>query len=434
MLQRSFADLKTDPTLTQTSVPVRQRVLVLDDSRAQRSLMSSFLRKWGHDVIASADPFEALEIAKSRDIDLILSDWMMPGMTGPEFCRQLRAARQESYVYVILLTSKTDNAALAEALEAGADDFLNKPFAPPELRARLNAGARIVAMQRESVEKNHLLTAALDEIQNLYSALDQDLDEARRLQQSLLQDRFRNFRNVDISLWLQASGHVGGDMVGFFPVSDSVIGAFSLDVSGHGVASAMIAARVAGILSDASPDQNISLMRRDDGSLAALPPDMAASRLNSMILKEMRTDRYFTLCLCFLNRKTGIVRLVQAGHPHPMIQRADGSVELVGEGGLPIGLLAEAEFKTTEVRLWPGDRMLLYSDGLTECPAPSGEALDEEGLEHLMQVNRRKSGQVFMAALAEGVIDFAGTDSLPDDASALMIDYRSPEDDTAADI
>lgn len=425
MLPRAYADLNADlggPPIP--SVAGRERVLVLDDSRAQRSLLTSLLRKWGHDVVDCDNPFEALEIAKDPSIGLILSDWMMPGMTGPEFCRALRASRREGYAYVILLTSKSERTALAEGLEAGADDFLHKPVRSPELRARMNAGARIVAMQREVVEKNHLLSSALGEIQTLYAALDHDLDEARRLQQSLLQDRFRRFGNVDMSLWLQASGHVGGDMVGFFPVSDKVIGAFSLDVSGHGVASAMIAARIAGILSDASPDQNIALMRREDGSLAALPPDMAAWRLNTMILKELRTDRYFTMCLGFLNRVTGIMRMVQAGHPHPIVLRADGRVDLVGQGGLPIGLVPEASYTTTEVHLRPGDRMLMYSDGLTECPAPDGTQLDEDGLERMMKDHAGLRGPSFLAGIADDLTRFAGTDSLPDDASALLIDFK----------
>ncbi len=407
----------------------KETVLVLDDSRAQQNLLSSLLRTWGHEVVTCGDPNAALAIAQDPRIGLIICDWMMPEMTGPEFCRAFRQSGRADYAYILLLTSKSETGALTEGLEAGANDFLNKPVRPPELRARLNAGARIVAMQREVIEKNSLLTSALGEIRGLYAALDQDLDEARRLQQALVQDRFRRFGNVDVSLWLQASGHVGGDMVGFFPVSPKVIGLFSLDVSGHGVASAMIAARIAGILSDASPDQNIALMRREDGSLAALPPDMAAWRLNSMLLKELRTDRYFTLCLGFLNRATGILRMTQAGHPHPIVLRASGQVDLVGEAGLPIGLVEEATYTTREVHLQPGDRLLMYSDGLTELPGPDGQQLDEEGLEHMLQRLSGASGPAFLGQLSSALTNFAGTDNFPDDASALLVDYRDPDDD-----
>ena len=155
--------------------PMPQRVLVVDDSRAQRMLLASLLRRWGHEVVDCGTAEAALSAALDPTVDLVISDWVMPGLTGPEFCRHIRTNRRAGYAYVILLTSKTGDAALSEGLEAGADDFLTKPVRPPELRARLNAGARIVAMQRDLVGKNRLLTDALGELRTLYDALDAGL-------------------------------------------------------------------------------------------------------------------------------------------------------------------------------------------------------------------------------------------------------------------
>jgi sigma-B regulation protein RsbU (phosphoserine phosphatase) len=404
--------------------PAARRVLVVDDSRAQRMLLANLLRKWGHEVVECGTAEEALAAALDPAVGLVISDWVMPGLSGPAFCRHLRARRASGYAYVVLLTSKTGDAALAEGLAAGADDFLTKPVRPPELRARLNAGARVVAMQRDLVEKNGLLTDALGEIRTLYAALDRDLEEARRLQLAQMQDRARRYGPVDVSLWLQASGHIGGDMVGAFPVGAHTVGLFGLDVSGHGVAAAMIAARVAGILSAASPDQNIALSRGADGSYNAVAPELAARRLNRMILSEMRSDRYFTLGLGFLDIATGGVSMVQAGHPHPLVLRAGGAVEFAGDGGLPIGLVEDADHDRFDVRLAAGDRMLIYSDGLIECPGADGAPLGEAGLADLVRSAAPHSGLHFLSALGDGLARFSGTDSFPDDASAVLVEYR----------
>lgn len=409
----------TDPTATPP------RVLVLDDSRAQRMLLVALLRRWGHEVVECDTPDAALAAAADPEIGLVISDWVMPGLTGPEFCRRLRALRREGYVYVILLTSRSEDGALAEGLEAGADDFLTKPVRPPELHARLNAGARIVAMQRDLVQKNRLLSGALGELRTLYDALDHDLDEARRLQRSQMQEPFRRFDKVDVSLWLKASGHIGGDMVGCFPVDTRTIGLFGLDVSGHGVAAAMIAARVAGILSAATPDQNIALTRGADGVLCAVAPHLAAARLNRMIVNEIRSERYFTLALGFLDLATGDVQMVQAGHPHPLILRADGAVEWVGDGGLPIGLIDGASYHSIQLRLGPGDRLLIFSDGLIECPDPQGQSLVEAGLIALVHRCAHLRGPRFLAAFEAALAEFAGMDVFPDDVSALWVEFHA---------
>lgn len=398
-------------------------VLVLDDSPAQRNMICALLRKWGHSAISTGDPVEALTLARDPSVSLILCDWMMPEMTGPEFCRCLRAEVTDTYPYVLLLTSKSERSAVSEGLAAGADDFLAKPVRPPELQARMNAGARIVEMQRELRGQNALLESTLDELQLLYGAIDRDLDEARRLQMALLQDDHMPANGADVALLLEASGHVGGDMVGYFNISNEEIGLYSIDVSGHGVASAMLAARIAGMLSEASPDQNIAMTRGTDDTFSCLSPDLVASRMNDLMLKEVQTDRYFTICIAISNLKTGRTQMVQAGHPHPMILRAEGHVDMVGDGGPPVGLLPDMPFTAFEVQLQPGDRLLLYSDGLTECPAPDGDMLDDDGLIALMGDHKDRSGAAFLQALRNGLVTFAGTDDFPDDLSALLFSF-----------
>ena len=235
------------------------RVLVVDDSPAQRKMLSKILKKSGFEVFEAESGADALEFCEDFFFDVILSDWMMPEMTGVEFCRKLREIDSQDYSYFILLTSKSDKNEVAQGLEAGADDFLTKPVHTGELRARIRAGERILTMQRELSAKNALVEETLEELRVAYEMIDADLLDAKQLQHSLVSKRFRDFGNAQISLLLRSSGHVGGDLVGFFEAGTNQVGLYSIDVSGHGITSALMTARLAGHLSTSTPDQNLSL-------------------------------------------------------------------------------------------------------------------------------------------------------------------------------
>jgi len=405
----------------------RKLVLVVDDSRLQRRILSKSLAKWGFDVEEAESGDDALAFCQSRRPDLIVSDWMMPGMSGLEFCRAFRAMPDGHYAYFILLTSKSEKDEVARGLDSGADDFLTKPVDNNELRARITAGERILHMQRELSETNRLISDTLDELQRLYDSLDKDLLEAKKLQQSLLRERHKVFDQGVLSLLLRSSGHVGGDLAGFFPAGKDQLGLFAIDVSGHGISSALMTARLAGYLSATAPDQNVALKRLPNGSYAARPPSDVIASLNDLVLNEMETEHYFTLMLAIVDLPTGKVTIAQAGHPHPAIQRCDGTIVQNGTGGFPVGLLAGISFDQFEVQLAPGDRLLILSDGVTECPDLLEQMLGEDGLERIMTKLRHTKGTAFLEALMWELTEFAGGDDFPDDISGILFEYSGPD-------
>ena len=332
--------LKTDicQTVDLAGPPAARRVLIVDDSAAQRRVLTLSLKRSGYQVTEVDSGDAAIDLCRSSAFDIVLSDWMMPGMSGLEFCRAFRALPREGYGYFILLTSKSEKAEIADGLDAGADDFLSKPVSPGELRARLRAGERVLGMQAELVEKNRLVGTTLGKLQKVYDLLDRDLREARKLQQTLVRERRRDFGRGEVTTLLRPSGHVGGDLVGFFSINPSRIGLYSIDVSGHGVASAMMTARLAGLLTGSTPETNVALKKDASGRCSVLPPEQVAARLNQMMFEDIQVDQYFTLAYAEVDLLTGKCDLVQAGHPYPAILRAGGQVDHVGAGGLPIGL------------------------------------------------------------------------------------------------
>lgn len=398
-------------------------VLLVDDSALQRRILASCLRRWGYRVAEAATGQQALDLCHGQAPDIVLSDWMMPGMDGLELCRRFRDMPRASYGYFILLTSKTEKDAVTQGLDCGADDFLTKPVNTAELRARMRAGERILSMQREVTDKNRLLGETVTQVQRLLDAIDSDLIEARKLQQSLLRDRDRDFGAARVALLLHPSGHVGGDLVGVFPIGATSVGVYAIDVSGHGISSALMTARLAGYLSATDPEHNIALTRRD-GQLVPVPPAQVVAHLNALVRHDMQTDQYLTLLLAVVDLGTGLARICQAGHPGPRVIRADGLVTELGSGGLPVGLFDDAEFAEFAVQLAPGDRLLLMSDGITELPDRAGRLLQDHGLDALLRDLAALPGPAFLEALLWRLTDHAGGGDFPDDVSAVVLDYR----------
>lgn len=148
------------------------RVLIAEDDPVSRGLVTATMERAGHDVVAAEDGERAWQLLQRSDAPrLVVLDWMMPGIDGVELCRRLRERAEGEYFYVILLTTKTQQQEILEGLQAGADDYLTKPYDPHELRLRVRAGERILELQstlRNNVEE---LQRALDEVKQLQGLL-----------------------------------------------------------------------------------------------------------------------------------------------------------------------------------------------------------------------------------------------------------------------
>lgn len=192
------------------------RILIAEDEIVSRRLLAAALTKMGHEVVAAANGAEAWEVLQGEDIGLVIADWMMPEVDGLELVRRIRTRGDAPYTYVILLTSRSDMSDLVAGMEAGADDYIRKPFHRDELMVRIKAGQRVITLERELALKNKRLDelAKIDGLTGLYNRRSFDEDLANRHDQSRRFAHAYSLAMIDIDhfkAYNDLFGHEAGD-------------------------------------------------------------------------------------------------------------------------------------------------------------------------------------------------------------------------------
>ncbi len=360
------------------------RALVVDDDPLILGLLRAFLTARGYLVEQSEDGEDALARVRQGGFHLVITDRNMPRMDGLALCRAIRASPGESYIYCIMLTSMREESSLVAAMEAGVDDFLAKPLRLPELGARLHAAERMLSLEAGLAARNRELAQA-------YGQVSRELELARVLQLGQLPPPGA-FGSVRFDWEFEASGFVGGDIFDYFALDERFLCVYLADVSGHGVAAAMMAFNAQHQLRAMSQQMAPALLRHGGLAEAAVA---IVSEYNQRFLQMKETSLYLTMLFALVDTRAGQAALVQAGHPPPLYA-APGAAEFtpVGEGGVPIGILPEPGYEATLVPFGPGTRLVIYSDGITDCAAADGAIF---GLQRLQQALSPRAGATTLA-------------------------------------
>lgn len=400
-----------------------ETVLVVEDDLDSRHILAWHLRQLGCQVLEAADGGEAWSLLQDGEIQIVITDWIMPGLDGPGLCERIRSITGGRYIYVILITARESKDDVIEGLQRGADDFLGKPFHPGELVARVRAGLRLVAFDRTIQKQNETISVA-------YAQLSRDLTAASALQRSLLPRVTQPYGEPRAGLlglrwdWVFCpSQWLAGDLLNVCRLDEHHIGFFVLDVAGHGVPAAVLSMTLANTITPSPLGRSPLKYPSDQEPYYRLAsPSEAVRVLNERFQADPGSLSYFTMIYGVLDCATGLVRLTHAGHPRALRWPRRQSPYPVGENGFPVGLLPDAEYGETEFFLEPGDRLVLYSDGLLDCSSPEGESFGLARLTKSLTDADEMPLCTVMARLERDIRAWHGEKAFEDDLTCLVIE------------
>lgn len=409
----------------------KMNVLVVDDAPDNLMLLEAILESEDFNSITLADSaveaYEKLESATGElAIDLILMDIMMPDISGIAAIKEIRSKSKFQDIPILVVSARSETNALVEAFNAGAVDYLTKPINEVELVARIRSTLRLKSEtdhrkfhEQELEELANVLERKNRELQAALDNINSDLEAAGKMQRSLLPDPAIKIPNFNFSWYFEPCETIGGDLLNVVPLDENSASFFILDVSGHGIQSAMLAVSVHRMLS-AWGGEN-SIVRKPDGSLKS--PELVMHELNKEFLIQKNNYQYFTMIYGVIDITKNSVTYCRAGHTPLIVQRADGEIVVKEEGSIPVGLTEVGVYKKHEVFLNPGDRLIAFSDGITEARY-EGEFFGDERFLQLLKESRTFSVQDAVNHTVTGVKSWLRTGAPADDITLLVIESK----------
>jgi sigma-B regulation protein RsbU (phosphoserine phosphatase) len=319
---------------------------------------------------------------------------MMPGIDGFEVCRRLKADPGTAAIPVIFLSALTDTKDKVQGLQLGAVDYVSKPFQPDEVIARVNTHLTIHRLKRE-VEKKK-------------DALENELKIVSDVQRRLLPKKVPEIAGLKLAVHYETSLYAGGDYYDIVKMPDHQWGFLVADAEGHSAPAAVMMAMTCALF------RSYPQPPSEPGQLLYF--------LNDHLCKVAEPS-FVTALYVVYDAHRHTLKIARAGHPLPMIWQSAGqkAVEYNCSGVFPMGIDPYDQVPaTTEAELKPGDRILMYTDGITERFNTDGKTYGEERLLRQLEVNRQANPEELLAAIMQDVDAFANGRPADDDQALLL--------------
>jgi sigma-B regulation protein RsbU (phosphoserine phosphatase) len=369
------------------------RVLLVDDAKPNLDILVEGLKS-EHKLSLALNGEMALQIASRTPPDLVLLDIVMPGLDGYEVCRRLRQNPETAEVPIMFLSSLDEVQNKTRGFELGANDYLTKPFDMLEVKARVRS--LLKAKAYNDAIKEHIAS---------------ELRVAREIQMGMLPNDFTALEQaygVSFGAVLEPAREVGGDLYGVCAASPERLILFLGDVSGKGLPASMFMVRAVSLA---------RLLSREVGE-----PEQILARLNDELAAENPSGMFVTFICALFEPRSGRLILANAGHCRPVLVPAgQAPCWAVKKLGTALGFVPGLEFERTELMLAEGDRLIFYTDGVTEAFNPKEECYGSERLLADVGSLCNESASAITTGLMQKVRTFADTAPQSDDIAILTL-------------
>jgi serine phosphatase RsbU (regulator of sigma subunit) len=390
------------------------RILVVDDLEANVRLLEGMLRIAGYTSIESTtNPNAVCELHRQNRYSLILLDLNMPGMDGFEVMEGLKEIEEGGYLPVLVITAQP--AHKLRALEAGAKDFVSKPFDLAELRARVHniLEVRLLHLGLEETVRELERSREVIRLKTLeeQERSEQELALAQETQKSLLPCCVPQFENYRVQAFNQPTRYVGGDFYDFLQLSSGDWMGVLADVSGKGMSAALLSSMVLGALS-------IEFHSHSE-------PQEILSRVNRLLCEKSLPGQFVTLFL-FLQNPQGAGQFISAGHnPAYLFHAATGKIEKLFSDAFFMGMFDFATYESRTFRLDIGDILVVISDGLTDAQNPRQEMFGDQRLLQIIRQEAPSGGQAIEQRFLKAIEEFTQGMAQTDDITFVIVEkYR----------
>jgi phosphoserine phosphatase RsbU/P len=401
-----IASRSETPTEVRT---MQSRILIADDQPDVLRALCLLLKGHGYTTETVTSPSDLLEALGRTEYDLLLMDLnyardTTSGREGLDLLARIKAL--EGVPPIVVMTGWATVGIAVEAMQRGVTDFVEKPWTNTQLLEVLRKQITLGRERRESARLAVQETQAQKVIASQFHQQEHEIAEARAIQEGFLPKEIAQLPGYEISSAWQSARIVGGDYFDVLPFDGESCGLCIADVAGKGLPAALLMSNLqAAVRGLASP---------------ALTPEDLCSRLNALLCRNMASDRFVTLFYAHLDGPERRLRYVSAGHNPPFVLHADGSHDRLREGGLVLGVFTNQTFKSDAIRLRTGDRMVLFTDGVTEACNSEDEEFGEDRLLEVLQENRSRTATEIQKQILQAVTEFSrGT--WRDDATLLVV-------------